>query len=539
MYLSRRKNNTITSDNLDSKLLYFTIIAIVITNFIVRLKMFKNIRSFDMSMIPTVPNFFTYYKLAWILIISTILIVFLIYKIYKYKQKLEFNFVLLGSGLIAIATLVSFYLDPIKEVTIWGLFSRNNGLLAYVSLFLLIYVISLLKVQVKHISFMVHALNIVSIVFVIIAIFQFFGLDMTNSLWYKQIYVSNEYKHLIESINVSQTLFKETEYYWAPSIFGQVNYFGAYCSVLFPLIMAFALHEEGVIKKILLIIGSMMLFTGTILAQSMGSIMGMLAVLILITISFVNKRNYKSLILMCVSYITISAVINRLTNWRAFSEIYSLVIQIINSKLVVVVITAIAYITLSILGKRISKHRYLIISIAIIAVILIGTIGYIYILNNVVESNMNMLSRRGYIWHYSNELIKENYLFGYGPDNLYYNFPQHNENKIAYMSEDLIDKPHNMYLQIMLDIGIFGLIGFMILLVGTLLKSNKAIDLENDMYKQTYFKALVLVILAYMIQGMVNDNTIAVQSVVYMLMGIGASLTKQTLDKAKLEKAKA
>jgi hypothetical protein len=458
---------------------------------------------------------------------------------YKYKQKLELNFVLLGSGLIIIASIISFILEPIEEVSIWGLFSRNNGLLAYVSLFLLIYIISLFKVQARHITFMVHALNIVSTVFVMIAIFQFIGLDMTNSLWYKQLYVPSEYKHFIESINVSNISFWGTKYYWAPSIFGQVNYFGAYCSIIFPLITAFALREENIFKKILLMIGSIMLFTGAILAQSMGSIMAMFVVLILIPISLVNKRNYKSFILMCISYSTISAVINRLTNWRAFLEIHNLVKQILDSKLLVLaVITVITYITLFVFRKRISKYRYLLISITIIFVILIGAVSYIYVLNNVVESNMGMLSNRGYVWHYSYELIKENFVFGYGPDNLYYNFPQLNKDKNIYMPNDLIDKPHNMYLQVLLDTGIFGLIGFMVLLVGLLLKSNKAIDLEDDMDKRTYFKALMLVILVYMLQGLVNDNTIAVQSVVYLIMGIGASLIKQTLDKAKLAKVK-
>jgi O-antigen ligase len=458
---------------------------------------------------------------------------------YKYKQKLELNFISLGYGLIAIATIISFTLDPLKEVTIWGLFSRNNGLLAYLSLFLLIYSISHLKVQTKHISFMVHALNIVSSVFIIVAIFQFFGLDIMDSLWYKQMYVPSEYKHLIESINISRTPFWDTKYYLASSIFGQTNYFGAYCSIIYQLITAFALREEGVVKKILLMIGSIMLFTGTILAQSMGSIIAMFTVLLLIPISFVNKRNYKVFLLMCGSYIVISAVINRATNWRAFLEIYNLFMQVLSSKLLILaILMSLTYILLFIFRKRISKYRYILVAIVLIVAILIGAIGYIYVLNNVVESNMDMLSNRGFIWYYSNEIIKENFVIGYGPDNLYYNFSQLNEHKSIYMPNDLIDKPHNMYLQVMLDIGIFGLIGFMIILVTLLLKSNKAIDLEKDTFKNTYFKALILVILAYMVQGIVNDNTIAVQSVLYLIMGIGASLIKQTLSNAKLPSTK-
>ena len=537
--MSRRKNNAITSDNFDSKLLFLTIIAIVITSFIVRIKGYTKIRDFDMSIIPSVSNFFTYYKLVWVLLISIILVLLLIYRMYKYKQKLELNFVLVGIGLIIIASIISFILDPIKEVTIWGLYSRTNGLLAYISLFLLIYLISNLKIRSKHLVFLVHSINIASIVLVIIGIFQFFGIDMMNSLWFKQMYTPSEYKHLIDNINISQSIFRGTEYYWSSSILGQFNYFGAFCSIIFPLITAFALHEDNLIRKILLILGSIMLFTGTMLAQSIGSIIAMFVVILLIPIFLVNKHNYKSFLLIFVGYTIISAIINRLTNWRAFLEIYKIVIQVLSSKLIVlVVLMLIIYILLFIFRKKISKHRYILVSILIILAILICTIGYIYVLNNVVEENMGMLTNRGYIWHYSNELIKENSIFGYGPDNLYYNFPQENPHKSEYMANELIDKPHNMYLQVMLDTGIFGLIGFMTLLIGLLLKSNKAVDLEKDIYKNTYFKALMLVISAYMIQGIVNDNHMTIQPTVYLLMGIGASLANQTLNKAKLPAVK-
>ncbi len=95
-----------------------------------------------------------------------------------------------------------------------------------------------------------------------------------------------------------------------------------------------------------------------------------------------------------------------------------------------------------------------------------------------------------------------------------------------------------MYLQVLLDVGIFGFAGFMLLLTALLLKSNKHIDIETDMYKNTYFKALILVILAYMLQGIVNDNYISIQSVVYLIMGIGAALMKQSINTPSLTNKK-
>jgi hypothetical protein len=360
-----------------------------------------------------------------------------------------------------------------------------------------------------------------------------------NSAWFKQIYVPNEYKYLLESINITQFKFTGTEYFWSSSILGQFNYYGAYCSSLFPLITVFAIKEDVYLKKAAWVIGSIMLFIGTILAQSLGSIITMLATILIIPIFLVDRRNYKSFLLLVASYSIISAVINRLTDWKAFQDVYKYMMQLIDSKLIVIVLLmAVIYILIFVVRKRIYKHRYVIVSILIITTVLISIIGYVYVVNIVAEQNMGMLSGRGHIWHYSNEVIKKNFIFGYGPDNLYYNYPQLNPYQQEFISHILIDKPHNMYLQVMIDTGIFGLIGFMILLVGMLLKLNKAIDFENDILKNTYLKALMLVIAAYMLQGLINDNHLTVQPVIYLLMGIGASLIKQTLDKAKLAMVK-
>ena len=537
--MAHKKLNLSITDNYDSKVLYLSIAAIIISIFIVRIKVLINQLNFDMLIVPYRTNIFTYYKLTWLIFVIALVLMTLLYRMYRDKQKISLDFVLLGTGLIIISAVVATSMSRLSKVNIWGLYSRSNGLLAYISLFLIIYLIANFKVQTKHITFAVHAVNIASIILVLIGVFQFFGLDIMSSLWFKQIYTPVEYKNLIDSIKISQISFKGTEYYWASSLFGQFNYFGAYCSIIFPLITSFALNEEKLKKKILLIIGSIMLFVGTMLAQSMGSIIAMFAALLFIPIFLVNKHNYKSFLLMIVGYTIASAVINKLTKWIAFSEIYKIIIQIINSKLIVLVaLISVIYILLFIFRNKISKYRFVLVSISIILVLLIGTIGFNYILNNVVEQNMEILSNRGYIWHYVDGLIKDNYIFGYGPDSLYYYFPQINTDGDIYMPGIFVDKPHNMYLQVWIDTGIFGLIGFMTLLVGLLLKSNKAIDLEKDLYKNTYFKALMLVIGAYMLQGIVNDNHMTIQPIVYLIMGIGASLIKQTLDKAKLPSTK-
>jgi len=534
--LPRKLSSTAALNGFDSKLLYIIMSVVIATIFIVRIKIFRNILNFDMTIIPYNTNFFAYYKLVWIMFITAGILITLIYRMFKYKQGINKDYILLGTSLVIVSTLVSTVLSPLKGLSIWGFYSRNNGLLAYISLFLLIYCISCFRPEKKHITYLVHVVNAVSSVLVIIGIFQFFGTDIMNSQWYKQIYVPAEYKNQIESIFITPIMFTGSSYISATSLVGQPNYFGAYCSIIFPLITAFAINEKEIIKKVLLIIGSIMLFAGTILAYSMGSVVALFISLFILPIFLINKDNYKSFLLMCIGYAVVSAVINKLTNYVAFNEIYSYTIRILNSKLVVPSILAmIVYLALLAFRKKLLKYRYFIVSIVIIISVLFSIIGFVYVINNVAGQHMEMLSSRGYIWHYTNDLVKDNFILGYGPDNLYYVFPQLNSDKEAFMPDSYIDKPHNMYLQVLLDTGILGLIGFMVLLVGALLKANKAIEFEKDVHKNTYIKALMLVVIVYMVQGIVNDNHIAVQPIVYLVIGIGASLIRQTLGSNAVE----
>lgn len=527
--MARRKGNLLSTNSYDSNVLYTAIIAIIFSIFIVRIKVFVNFLNFDQSpMKSTVTNFFTYYKLRYLLVVFALLLIAFLYKVAKYKYKPNLNFILLGTVLICIAAIVATLMSPLMyEVNLWGIYSRTNGLVAYLFLFVMLYILSNLSVQNKHLSFLVHSLNIVSILLAIIAVFQFFGIDILNSLWYKRIYTPAQYYNVMDKIKVTEISFRGTRYFAAASILGQYNYYGAFCSVIYPLLTAFALNEEKTVKKTLLIVGSIMVFAATILAQSMGSIIAIFAVLLIIPIFLVNKSNYKKFLIMAAGYIASATIINILTEGKAFHELFDMLGKVFGSILVIPAILAIAaYALFFIYRNRISKYRYLLVTIAIILILVIVALGFIYILNNVVENNMGMLTNRGYIWYFARDLIKDNFVIGYGPDSFFYNFTQINPFKHEFMPKSFVDKPHNMYLQVLFDIGIFGLIGFMILLVGMLLKLNKRIDIENDLYKNTYFRAVMLVIAAYMIQGIVNDNHLTIQPILYLIIGIAAAMIK-------------
>jgi O-antigen ligase len=137
---------------------------------------------------------------------------------------------------------------------------------------------------------------------------------------------------------------------------------------------------------------------------------------------------------------------------------------------------------------------------------------------------MRLFSNRGYVWHYSYQELKSDFLFGFGPDNFPYEFPQDNPDTELYSSQIAFDKPHNMYMQVLADGGVFALIGFVYLLVTFLLKLRRQMYKTNDDMTMNFVKAIFLTVVAYMIQGFINDNHISIQPILYTVLGVGMSL---------------
>jgi len=118
------------------------------------------------------------------------------------------------------------------------------------------------------------------------------------------------------------------------------------------------------------------------------------------------------------------------------------------------------------------------------------------------------------IWKNVWQLVEDNPLIGYGPDNLgvvYKEFIVDNY-KVA-------DKAHNIYLHILVSSGIFALIGylgFVILNIKNALRS-----------KNTFTVCLLFGIIAYSIQGIFNINVNEVTPYFYIILGFMMNLIKE------------
>lgn len=137
-------------------------------------------------------------------------------------------------------------------------------------------------------------------------------------------------------------------------------------------------------------------------------------------------------------------------------------------------------------------------------------------------------SSRGYIWSRSLPLIKENLFIGSGPDTFIFEFPQ-NDLIGKYYAYDtptiVVDKPHNLYLQIALNQGLIALIAFLAVMVIYIVDSLKLYALKQEYNNSQVLGILTcLGVIGYLFAGIFNDSVVSVAPIFWIILGVGVSL---------------
>ncbi len=150
-------------------------------------------------------------------------------------------------------------------------------------------------------------------------------------------------------------------------------------------------------------------------------------------------------------------------------------------------------------------------------------------------------SGRGYIWSRTLPLLKHTLLYGHGPDTFAMYFPQNDyigKLNFMYDANIIIDKPHNMYLQIAVNTGVVSLIAFL-LIMGFYYFNSVKILLKSKFgdFSSIAGLSLFAAITGYVLSGFFTDSTVSVSPVFWVLLGLGIGLNylkKQPAAKGEL-----
>ena len=146
-----------------------------------------------------------------------------------------------------------------------------------------------------------------------------------------------------------------------------------------------------------------------------------------------------------------------------------------------------------------------------------------------MEGHYDFASNRGYIWSRTFPLLKRALLLGVGQDNFAYAFP--NDDYVGKVNcgfnEQIVTKPHNMYLQIWVQDGLPALLAFLalyLLLFGRTIRKCFKKGKWNHSHKISL--AFLCGVSGYFVAGLANDSSICVAPVFWVLFGVAFAVLR-------------
>lgn len=150
---------------------------------------------------------------------------------------------------------------------------------------------------------------------------------------------------------------------------------------------------------------------------------------------------------------------------------------------------------------------------------------------SLLDGKETFASNRGYIWSRTIPMLKDTILIGYGPDNYPMAFPQEDYvgrfNTGSGLTDIVVDKPHNMYLQTAVNTGAISL--FMLIIIWSIYIFESFNVYKNgniESFIEYIGAATFISINAYLIAGIFNDSVVSIAPLFWIIFGMGIGINR-------------
>ena len=526
-------------------------------------------------------DFFAFYK-ANLFTFATGLVVLATF-LYMFTKGLKFNRTIAYIPLIiyVAAIIISTVVSPYKELSLAGTIDRYEGFYALLSYLLICAVCVNMVNNEKVVRYLMISLGTSAIIISLIGLFQLIGCDLFKSDFGLKLIIPAKYHELIGNVN-----FKFTQIY---TTFTNPNYVGSYMAMIILLSLTYLIFIKGKRYKIFAALVLILSLVNLFGSRSRGGLIGLVFGLMLLLIIAARQMLKNKIIIIgaiagiivvfgAVNSFTDGLLVNRLVGIVQFTkQDNTSILKIIpmDDKLLMTSDGDESYLFYDnndvvfqntnqeeievldvdgILKLAGEKHKSLTFSFSkyndlpVLEVsfkslkVSIIPLGDKYMILNPAnqlveiteveswgfEGYERLGSSRGYIWSRTLPLLKENILYGQGPDTYALAFPQNDVfGKYIALSDPwmVVDKPHNMYLQIGVNTGVISLLAFLALYLIYFFQSILLYIRGNiDNIYMISGVALFLATAAYMAVGFFNDSVVAVAPIFWVLLGSGISM---------------
>ncbi|MGI6084164.1 MAG: O-antigen ligase family protein [Acetivibrionales bacterium] len=529
-------------------------------------------------------DFFSYYKSQWLIVFTVMALVFLLAYLILKGLKLERSFLYIPTavyaGLIVLSAVTSKYPDTAFK----GFPGRYEGMLVLLCyLLLMLVVFNLVKTE-KQIKFLLGALLISVAIICIIGLFQFFGMDLFKSDFGKKLILPKEYYQFKDNVNFrfedtyvystlsnpnyvgsyTALLIPVAVVFMALSkkmylrIGGTaltglllINLFGSrsragLIALAATAVVAAILFRKAIFKRKLLAsavaIGMVVLFFGANFALK-----GALIDRIVTEFSLMTSNEAQAFDIQDIKFennkVSIISASKTLTMENRDDDLF---FYDTNGNEIKPTMKRSENITSISFSDPSYKDYSLTVKGRVITVNREGMIfqlkgkdnGFMFIgvngdeTDNIVKpasfgfaGKERLGSARGYIWSRSMPLLRNALILGYGPDTFVIEFPQNDYiGKLrAYGTAHMIvDKPHNIYLQIAMNTGVLSLLSVLVLFGFYIIQSLKLYIKDiNSSFASITGAGIFLAVFGYLAAGVFNDSMVAVTPIFWVLLGLG------------------
>ena len=141
-----------------------------------------------------------------------------------------------------------------------------------------------------------------------------------------------------------------------------------------------------------------------------------------------------------------------------------------------------------------------------------------------------LFSNRLFIWSRSIPLLKDYFFIGSGPDHYPIVYPQNDiAGKLNYMGlYTIVDKPHNMYIQMGINTGVISLLAI-IAVAGIYLIQSLNLLIKKIEHTYLHYMGIGVfsgVFALFLAAGMFNDQRTSLAPLFYVLLGLGFAINE-------------
>ena len=561
------------------------ILILGVVPWIVRLKIIPTpIGSLDYLAYPLGENnfdFFSYYKAISIVFLSTLGLVLFLIKRDIVKTKYYIPLIVMG-----ILANLSTVFSPFTSIVLKGVGDRYEGIFVWLSYLIITFLTINLAKDKRSIKVLLGGAIIGIVVISVIGSFQFFGLDLFKSEFGRHLILPKNMWGIADSLN-----FKFDKYIIYSTYFNP-NYGGSLMVMFLFFSAMIFLSVKGKLQNLLSYLFYILILINWMGCRSRAGFLAGQFSVILFIFFYRKKifEKYKKIILMVVTTLIVGSIMNSFSENSLGKKLYDMESSKYNPMREMVLITPNNLLITTdksklniILEKnnlifkdceqnlltptfknnsyrfntpkdsiyneyRIEKKKddYYIVHYGkafeyplILRKEGFKTIGFqgklseIYMADRIkfMDGYETKGSSRIYIWSRSIPKLRQTGYLGGGPDTYSIMFPQ-NDNfgkAIAFRNPSMIvDKPHNMYIQILTNMGYLFFLAFIIFVGSYIVQSINIYKNRkfNDFY-EVIGLATALAISGYLVAGMFNDSAVSVAPYFWFFMGLGIAINKK------------